>query len=92
MSPSGWARLTEARGTRRRLAIVGGHVIRRPFLILALAGLAFLITRYGKDFPVLYGAAPLGTVLILGSMGRYRPASPAGDSDDEPLPQDPKSN
>ncbi|MFF2922499.1 hypothetical protein ACFVTP_08815 [Streptomyces celluloflavus] len=44
---------------RRRLAIVCSHVIRRPLLILVLAGLAFLITRFGKDFPALYGMAPL---------------------------------
>ncbi|MFE7751612.1 hypothetical protein [Streptomyces sp. NPDC057428] len=92
MSPSDWRRLTEAHGVRRRLAIVGGHVIRRPFLLLALAGLAFLVTRFGKDFPVLYGMAPLGAVLIFGSMGRYRPASPAAESGEDPLPQDAEAN
>jgi hypothetical protein len=92
MSPSGWTRLAEAHGVRRRLAIVGGHVIRRPFLILALACLSFLITRFGKDLPVLYGMAPLGAFLILGSMGRYRPVSPAVDSAEEPLPPDDKAN
>ncbi|MER6099951.1 hypothetical protein ABT154_29650 [Streptomyces sp. NPDC001728] len=85
MSPSGWTLLTEAQGARRRLAIIWRHVIRRPFLILALAGPAFLITRFGKDFPSLYGMGPLGAVLIMGSMGRYRPAAPR---DDEPSPQD----
>ncbi len=85
MSPSGWRRLTEAHGVRRRLVIVGGHVIRRPFLLLALAGLGFLITRFGKDFPLFYGMAPLGAVLIGGSMGRYRPDSPAAESNEEPL-------
>ncbi|MFI6960475.1 hypothetical protein [Streptomyces sp. NPDC050255] len=89
MASSGWTRLTEARGTRSRLAIVGGHVIRRPLLILALVGLAFLINRFGKDFPPLYGTAPLGAILILGSMGRYRPAGPTAESGDELLPQDP---
>ncbi|MFG3532404.1 hypothetical protein ACGF8B_37635 [Streptomyces sp. NPDC047917] len=92
MSPSGWTRLTEARGVRRRLVIVCGHVIRRPFLVLALAGLAFLIARFGKDFPVLYGTTPLGAVLILGSMGRYRPASSAAENGEKPLPQDTETN
>jgi hypothetical protein len=59
MSPSGWTRLTEEQGSRRRLAIAGSHVIRRALLIIALAGLAFVITRFGRDFPVLYGMAPL---------------------------------
>ncbi|MEV0875864.1 MULTISPECIES: hypothetical protein [Streptomyces] len=92
MSPSDWTRFAEAHGVRRRLAIVGGHVVRRPFLVLALASLAFLITRFGKDFPVLYGTAPLGASLILGSMGRCRPVSPAVDSAEEPLPPDDKAN
>ncbi|MBW5249665.1 hypothetical protein P8A21_13105 [Streptomyces poriferorum] len=92
MSPSGWTRLTEAHGVRRRLAIVGGHVIGRPFLVLALVGLAFLITRFGKDFPVLYGMTPLGAFLIFGSMGRYRPASPAVDSAENSLPPDDETN
>ncbi|MEU8629724.1 hypothetical protein [Streptomyces sp. NPDC048669] len=80
MSPSGWTRLTKAQGMRRRLAIVCSHVIRHPLLILALAVLAFLITRLGKDFPVLYGMAPLGAVLISWSMGRYRSVDPAEGS------------
>lgn len=92
MSPSDWTRLTEARGARHRLAIVGGHIIRRPFLILALAGLAFLITRFGKDFPVLYGMAPAGAVLILGSMGLYRPAGPTAENGEESSPQDTEAN
>jgi len=71
---------------RRRLVIVGGHVIRRPFLLLALAGLVFLITWFGRDLPLLYGMAPLGAVLIGGSMGRYRPDSTAAESNKEPLP------
>ncbi|WP_318218828.1 hypothetical protein [Streptomyces sp. SCL15-6] len=89
MSPSGWTRLTEAQGVRRRLAIICRHVIRRPFLILALAGLAFLVTSFGKDFPMLYGLSPLGAVLIMGSMGRYRPAA---ERDDEPTSQDAETN
>ncbi|MYT68268.1 MULTISPECIES: hypothetical protein [unclassified Streptomyces] len=89
MSSSGWIRLTEAQGVRRRLAIVGRHVIRRPFLILALAALAFLITRFGKDFPLLYGMGPLGAALIMGSMGRYRPAS---ERSDEPSSRDAGTN
>ncbi|MGY5036574.1 hypothetical protein ACWC9U_38540 [Streptomyces sp. 900116325] len=89
MSSSGWKRLTEAQGAWRRLAIIGRHVIRRPFLILALAGLAFLITRFGKDFPLLYGMGPLGAVLIMGSMGRYRPTA---ERSDEPSSQDAGTN
>lgn len=92
MSPSGWTRLTEAHGVRRRLAIVGGHVIRRPFLVLALVGLAFLITRFGKDFPVLYGMTPVGAFLILGSMGRFGPVSPAVDSAESSLLPDDGAN
>ncbi|MER6406219.1 hypothetical protein ABT269_22425 [Streptomyces viridosporus] len=91
MSPSDWTRLTEARG-RRRLRIICSHVIRRPVLTLALAGLAFLITRFGKDFPVLYGVAPLGTVLIFRSMGRYRVADPADEIGDEPQAKDAAAN
>ncbi|MFG3531126.1 hypothetical protein ACGF8B_30985 [Streptomyces sp. NPDC047917] len=59
MPPSGCIRLIKPQGMRRRLAIVCSHVIRRPLLILVLAGPAFLITRFGKDLPVLYGMAPL---------------------------------
>ncbi|MFF4148470.1 hypothetical protein ACFY0A_46320 [Streptomyces sp. NPDC001698] len=80
MSPSDWTRLTEARGWRR-LRIICSHVIRRPVLIIALAGLAFLINRFGKDFPVLYGMTPLGAVPIFWSMGRYRVADPAEEID-----------
>ncbi|MFE7357463.1 hypothetical protein ACFU8Q_31015 [Streptomyces sp. NPDC057543] len=83
MSPSDWTRLTEARAWRR-LGIVCSHVIRRPVLITALAGLAFLITRFGKDFPVLYGTTPLGAILISRSMGRYRAADPADEIGDKP--------
>lgn len=88
MSPSGWIRLTKAQGMRRRLAIVCSHVIRRPLLILVLAGLAFLITRFGKDFPALYGMAPLGAVLISWSMGRYRSVDPAEETGDGSQTQD----
>ncbi|MFB6875870.1 hypothetical protein [Streptomyces sp. NPDC056323] len=83
MSPSDWTRLTEARGWRR-LGIVCRHIVRRPVLITALAGLAFLITRFGKDFPALYGMTPLGAVLIFRSMGRYRAADPADEIGDKP--------
>ncbi|WP_225636640.1 hypothetical protein [Streptomyces solaniscabiei] len=89
MSPSGWTRLTEAQVARRRLATICRHVIRRPFLILALAGLAFLITNFGKDIPMLYGLSPLGAVLIMGSMGRYRSAAERAD---EPSSQDAETN
>ncbi|MFF8422093.1 hypothetical protein [Streptomyces sp. NPDC015680] len=88
MSPSGWIKLTKAHGVRRRLAIVCSHVIRRPLLVLALAGLAFLITRFGKDFPVLYGMAPLGAVLVSWSMGRYRSVDPAEETGDGSQTQD----
>ncbi|MFG3157349.1 hypothetical protein ACGF7W_35545 [Streptomyces sp. NPDC048219] len=87
MSPSDWTRLTEARG-RRRIGITCSHVIRRPVLIIALAGLAFLITGFGKDFPVLYGVAPLGAVLIFASMGRYRDGDPADGLGGKPRAQD----
>ncbi|MFE9833514.1 hypothetical protein ACFYPK_33515 [Streptomyces halstedii] len=88
MSPSGWIRLTKAQGIRRRLAIVCSHVIRRPLLILVLAGLAFLITKFGKDFPPLYGMAPLGAVVISWSMGRYRSVDPAEETSDGSQAQD----
>lgn len=88
MSPSGWIRLTRAQGILRRLAIVCSHVIRRPLLILVLAGLAFLITRFGRGFPVLYGTAPLGAVLISWSMGRYCSVAPTGEADDGPRTAD----
>ncbi|MEU9748387.1 hypothetical protein [Streptomyces niveus] len=88
MSPSGWIRLTKAQGMRSRLAIVCSHVIRRPLLILVLAGLAFLITRFGKDFPVLYGMAPLGAVLISWSMGRYHSVDPTEETGNAPQTQD----
>lgn len=91
MSPSDWTRLTEARG-RRRLRIICSHVIRRPVLIITLAGLAFLINRFGKDFPVLYGMTPLGAVLIFRSMGRYRVADPADESGDKPEAEDTTAN
>ncbi|WP_285574173.1 hypothetical protein [Streptomyces sp. RTGN2] len=58
---------------------------------MALVGLAFLITRFGKDFPVLYGMTPLGAFLILGSMGRYR-VSPAVDSAENSPPSDDQAN
>lgn len=83
MPPSDWTQLTEARGWRR-LGILCRHVVRRPVLIIALAGLTFLITRFGKDFPVLYGMTPLGAVLISRSMGRYRAADPADEIGDKP--------
>ncbi|WP_216372810.1 hypothetical protein [Streptomyces sp. 6-11-2] len=73
---------------RRRLAILCSHVIRRPLLILALAGLAFVITRFGKDFPMLYGMTPLGAVLISWSMGRHRSVNPAEEIGDEPQNRD----
>ncbi|MFG3092789.1 hypothetical protein ACGGAI_34805 [Streptomyces antibioticus] len=87
MSPSGWTRLTQAQGLRRRLAIISSHVIRRPLLILALAGLAFLISKFGSDFPALYGMAPLGAVLVGWSMGRYRSVDPAEEIGDGPPPR-----
>lgn len=87
MAPPGWTELVEARGMRRRLAVICSHILRRPLLMLALAGLAFLVNRVGNDFPPLYGTAPLGTVLILWSMGRYRSADPAEETGDGPPPQ-----
>lgn len=91
MLPSDWTRLTEARGWRR-LGIICSHVIRRPVLIIALAGLAFLIPGFGKDFPVLYGMTPLGAVLIFRSMGRYRVADPADEIGDKPQAEDAAAN
>ncbi|WP_330313143.1 hypothetical protein OHS17_19010 [Streptomyces sp. NBC_00523] len=82
MAPTDWTRLTEARGLRR-LAVVCGHIFRRPHLLVAVGGTAFLVSRFGKDVPLLYGVLPvLGAVLLSISMGRFRPA----DSDD-PGPQ-----
>ncbi|MFE4451335.1 hypothetical protein [Streptomyces sp. NPDC056796] len=89
MSPSDWTRLNEAHGVRRRMSVVGRHVVRRPLLILALAGLAFLIGRFGRDLPVLFGMAPLGAVVILAGMGRYRSTGPAAESDGKPPPEEP---
>lgn len=91
MSPSDWTRLSQAPG-RRRLGIMCSHVIRRPVLIIALAGLAFLITGFGKDLPALYGMTPLGAVLIFRSMGRYRVADPADDIGDKPQAKDTTAN
>ncbi|MEU1439300.1 hypothetical protein ABZ438_35265 [Streptomyces sp. NPDC005786] len=88
MSLSGWIGLTKAQGIRRRLAIACRHVIRHPLLILVLAGLAFLITKFGKNFPVLYGMTPLGAVLISWSMGRYRSVNPAEETGDGSQAQD----
>ncbi|MFJ6564178.1 hypothetical protein ACIQMV_30800 [Streptomyces sp. NPDC091412] len=88
MSPSDWTGFTTVRGVRRRLVILCSHVIRRPLLILALAGLAFVITRFGKDVPMLYGMTPLGAVLISWSMGRYRSVNPAEEIGDEPQNRD----
>ncbi|MER5204693.1 ATP-binding protein [Streptomyces sp. NPDC002825] len=85
MSPSGRTRLTEAREAKHRLAVICRHVIRRPLLILALVGLAVLIIRFSKDFPVLYGIGPLGAVLITVSMSRSHPTVQRGD---DPASQD----
>ncbi|MFJ7628196.1 hypothetical protein ACIQZN_17045 [Streptomyces sp. NPDC097595] len=83
MTPSDWTRLTEARGVRR-LAVVCGHIIRRPLLLVAVGGAGFLVSRFGN--PLLYGVLPvLGAVLISISMGRFRPADPADP--DDPGPQ-----
>ncbi|MEU3464427.1 hypothetical protein ABZ721_31285 [Streptomyces sp. NPDC006733] len=92
MAPSDWSRLSQTRGLRRRLGIMCGHVIRRPVLILTLVGLALVITRFGKDFPLLYGTVPVGAVVIRWSMGGYRPVDSAPDDGNELVPQGPGVN
>lgn len=82
MAASDWERLTHARRTGR-LKIVARHIIRRPLLIVGLAGLLILFNLVKGSFPLAYGlAAPAGAVLIMASMGRF--STPAED----PTPED----
>lgn len=72
MAASEWERLTRARAGRR-VKITLRHIIRRPLLIAGLIGVLVLFNVVKDHFPLAYGlAAPVGTVLIMASMGRYR--------------------
>ncbi|MEX3104507.1 MULTISPECIES: hypothetical protein [unclassified Streptomyces] len=77
MAESDWERLLRTPG-RRRFGIVVRHTARHPVLIAGLVGLLVLFHFLKDVVPLLYGlAAPIGGVMIMASMGRYR--APAHD-------------
>ncbi len=86
MAASEWEQLTRARAGRR-LKIAARHIIRRPLLIAGLVGLLILCNLVKDSFPLAYGlAAPAGAVLIMASMGRYRPPTEDPAHEDASLP------
>ncbi|WP_338683104.1 hypothetical protein QD712_18060 [Streptomyces acidiscabies] len=77
MAETDWERLMRTPG-RRRLKIGARHVARHPVLIAGLVGLLVLFNFLKDSVPLLYGlTAPIGSVMIMASMGRYR--APAHD-------------
>ncbi|MFE2936228.1 hypothetical protein [Streptomyces sp. NPDC059278] len=89
MAASEWERLTRARGTGR-LKFIARHVIRRPVLIVGLAGLLILFNLVKDSIPLAYGlAAPALVVLIMASMGRFRTPAKDPARDEASLPTEP---
>lgn len=71
------------------MKIVVRHVVRRPLLIAGLVGVLILFQLLKSSFPLAYGlAAPTGAVLIMASMGRYRPPVDDREDGDGSVPAD----